>query len=189
MARCCGDLRCCRCGVYHLCSQGSCWSHPSSRLLDCVRFLNSCSKPLAHAFCLPCSVIYMVILLVCAATYIYLYYQVRKFFASLPRLKSNHNLILRVSIRLLFTAVTFLLLVIAGILTASPPYWTAYGQAGIQAFVVWSLCANSTLTISAFAESTLKSRAASSSAGSGNPGSRSLSSNSSSAETQATFAV
>lgn len=120
---------------------------------------------------------YVVILLICAGTYFYLYWQVRQFFASLPRLRSNHNLILRVSVRLLLTGVSFLVLVVAGIVSALPLYFTPVGQSAAQAFLMISLLAGSTLTISAFVESTMKAKHNSSTSGGSGPnvGSSSLS--------------
>lgn len=100
--------------------------------------------------------LYLVVISIVALTYFYVYWQVRRFFSSMPKLKSNHRLILRVSLRLLLTAISFLFLIGGGIISSLNFYWTPIGQTLAQTWIFWTLNAGSSMTISAFIESVLK---------------------------------
>lgn len=96
--------------------------------------------------------VYCLILLVCAATYFYVYYTVRRFFAGLPTMSAKHHIIRKVSLRLFLGAFSFIVLVILGALSAVRVYYEAVGQSVIQFFIFLTINAGSSLTIAAFQE-------------------------------------
>lgn len=104
------------------------------------------------------SAVYVSMLLALAISYFYVFNQVRQFFMSSPKMNAKLSLLRRVSIRLLGTAISFLVMIVWGILSSTALYFTAVGQSVVQFLIFATINAGSTLTISAFVESILRKR-------------------------------
>jgi hypothetical protein len=96
------------------------------------------------------SILYVIILSFLVVMYCYVYYQVRKFFSSLPTLSEKQELISKISLRFLLTACTFVVLIVSGLIVLAKVYYTPVGQPVVQFIIYSSINLGSTLTISAF---------------------------------------
>jgi hypothetical protein len=112
-----------------------------------------------------CRVLYVAILVFCIVTYIYVYVRVFQFVNSLPTLSGKQELIKKVSFRLLLTALSFVILIVLGVLLTSNIYNTAVGQSLIHFLIFMALNAGSSFTTWAFIENLSKSLSSSGNSG------------------------
>lgn len=96
------------------------------------------------------SAVYFVVLLALAGLYFYVYGLVYRFFKRSPSLRGREEVLRRISIRFVLTAVTFLASLAVGCLTITRPMALALGQSIIHFSIIAILNTGSTLTISAF---------------------------------------
>jgi uncharacterized paraquat-inducible protein A len=111
------------------------------------------------------SAVYFVVLVVLAGLYFYVYALVYRFFKKSPALNRRNAALKKISIRFVFAAVTFLIMVMCGALAITRPFGEAVGQSVIHFLIVCVLNLGSSFTISAFTFKSDRSKGSSKTSG------------------------